>query len=67
MGSEEQRELPPLMRIADAAKLLRTSTRAVYQMIRRGSMPGVVRVGSRRLMVKSDEFLRGLRRMPTLG
>lgn len=57
--------LPPLMTIRDAGELLRTTERALYQRIRRGEMPGVVRVGRRRLMVKTEEFLRTLRRMPT--
>lgn len=58
--------LPALMTIHEAAERLRVSPRALYMRIRRGDMPGVVRVGSRRLMVKTDEFLRGLHRMPTV-
>ena len=54
-----------MMTIAEAAEMLRTSPRSLYQRIRRGGMPGVVRVGPRRLMVKTDEFLRELHRMPT--
>jgi hypothetical protein len=61
----EKQELPPMMTIAEAGELLRTSPRALYMRIRRGGMPGVVRIGSRRLMVKTDEFLRELHRMPT--
>jgi Helix-turn-helix domain len=57
---------PAMMTIAEAAEMLRTSPRSLYQRIRRGVMPGVVRVGPRRLMVKTDEFLRELHRMPTL-
>jgi hypothetical protein len=45
---------------------VRTTRDALYPQIRRGTLPGVVRVGSRRLMVKTDEFLRDLPRMPTL-
>ncbi len=63
----EGRALPPMMTLKDAAGLLRTSTRALYMMIRRGALPGVVRLGSRRLMVKTDELLRSLHRMPTVG
>ncbi len=66
LAQGEGRDLPPMMTIKDAASLLRTSTRALYMMIRRGTLPGVVRLGSRRLMVKTDEFLRGLHRMPTM-
>ena len=58
-------KLPAMMTIAEAAEMLRTSPRSLYQRIRRGVMPGVVRVGPRRLMLKTDEFLRDLHRMPT--
>ena len=57
-------KLPTMMTIAEAAEMLRTSSRSLYMRIRRGVMPGVVRVGPRRLMVKTDEFLRELHRMP---
>jgi hypothetical protein len=60
-----QRSCPAMMTIAEAAEMLRTSPRSLYQRIRRGVMPGVVRVGPRRLMVTTDEFLRELHRMPT--
>ncbi len=62
----ERRDLPPMMTIKDAAQTLRTTPRALYMMIRRGTLPGAVRLGSRRLMVKTDEFLRSLHRMPTV-
>lgn len=54
-----------MMTIAEAAEVLRTSPRALYQRIRRGAMPGVVRIAPRRFMVKTDDFLRELRRVPT--
>ena len=66
-SAHDQVEVPALMTIDEAGRLLRTSRRALYMRIRRGLMPGVVRVGPRRLMVKTDEFLSGLSRMPTLG
>ena len=62
----ERRDLPPMMTIKEAAEALRTTPRALYMMIRRGTLPGAVRLGSRRLMVKTDEFLRSLHRMPTV-
>jgi excisionase family DNA binding protein len=64
--SELSEEMPPMMTLAEAAELLRTTTRALYQQIRRGQLPGVVRVGKRRLMVKTDVLLRGMRSMPTV-
>ncbi len=62
----QRRDLPPMMSIKEAAEALRTTPRALYMMIRRGTLPGAVRLGSRRLMVKTDEFLRSLHRMPTV-
>jgi excisionase family DNA binding protein len=64
--AELSEKLPTMMTIAEAAEMLRTSSRSLYQRIRRGVMPGVVRVGPRRLMVKTDEFLRELHRLPSL-
>jgi excisionase family DNA binding protein len=65
-AAEVAAKLPTMMTIAEAAEMLRTSSRSLYMRIRRGVMPGVVRVGPRRLMVKTDEFLRELHRMPTV-
>ncbi len=58
--------LPQLMTIEEAAEQLKVSTKAFYARIKRGAVPGVLRVGKRRLMVKTDEFLRGLRRVSTV-
>lgn len=55
-ASGAQDALPPLMTIRKAGALLRTTPRALYMRIRRGAMPGVVRVGRRRLMVKTASF-----------
>ena len=52
--------LPALLTSAEVAKLLRTTRRAVYVMVERGQLPGVVRLG-RRVLVRQDamvEFLR---------
>jgi excisionase family DNA binding protein len=54
-----------MMTIAEAAEMMHTTPRALYQRIRRGQMPGVVRVGAHRLMVKTNEYLREPR-MPTV-
>jgi excisionase family DNA binding protein len=51
--------LPPLLTPAEVAALLRTSRKAVYCMIERGQIPGVVRLG-RRVLVRRDVLLRSL-------
>lgn len=51
--------LPFLLSVDEAAALLRTTRKAIYKMVERGAMPGVVRVG-RRLLVRSDDLLRWL-------
>ena len=43
-------ELPRLLTVDEVADLLRTTRRAVYTRIRRGSIPGVIRL-SRRLLI----------------
>jgi excisionase family DNA binding protein len=48
--------LPLLLTVAEAAALLRTSRKAAYAMIERGSMPGVTRIG-RRVLVRSADLL----------
>ena len=53
------RALPMLLTADDAADLLRTTRRAIYAMVERGQLPGVVRVG-RRVLLKSDALLHWL-------
>ena len=48
--------LPMLLTIDEAADLLRTSRRAVYAMIARRQLPGVVRI-RRRVLVRSADLL----------
>jgi len=52
--------LPTLLLPDEVAGLLRTSRKAVYAMIERGQLPGVVRLGRRVLVREADllEFLR---------
>ena len=54
-----QRTLPMLLTADDAAELLRTTRRAIYAMVERGQLPGVVRV-RRRVLLKSDALLHWL-------
>jgi excisionase family DNA binding protein len=48
-----------LMTVAEAAMLLRTSRTAVYAMIARGQLPGVIRIG-RRVLLQSQDLLHWL-------
>jgi len=48
--------LPLLLTVTEAATLLRTSRKAAYAMIERGSMPGVTRIG-RRVLVRTADLL----------
>lgn len=48
--------LPILLTPDEAAALLRTSRKAVYQMVERRQLPGVTRVG-RRILVRSRVLL----------
>ena len=53
---ESPSPLPMLLTIDEAAVLLRTSRRAVYAMIARRQLPGVVRI-RRRVLVRSADLL----------
>jgi len=48
--------LPMLLHVDEAASLLRTSRRAIYAMIARRQLPGVVRI-RRRVLVRSADLL----------
>ena len=54
---DKRREsLPMLLTVDDAAGLLRTTRRAVYAMVERRQLPGVIRL-RRRVLVRSDDLL----------
>jgi excisionase family DNA binding protein len=53
--------LPPLLTADDVAGLLRISRDAVYAMVSRGQLPGVVKIG-RRLRFDRDAVVDVLRR-----
>ncbi|MEX1361993.1 MAG: helix-turn-helix domain-containing protein [Nannocystaceae bacterium] len=42
--------LPTLLNVSEVAELLRTTPAAIYDMVRRGRLPGVIRI-SRRILV----------------
>jgi excisionase family DNA binding protein len=51
--------LPLLLTVDEAADLLRTTRRAIYAMIGRRQLPGVVRV-RRRVLLRADDLLHWL-------
>ena len=53
------RQLPMLLTVDEAAELLRTTRRAIYMMIERRQLPGVVRI-RRRVLVRADDLLQWL-------
>ncbi len=59
-----QHNLPVLLDTAQVADVLRTSRKAIYAMIERRQLPGVVRIG-RRVLLREDSLLDWLRQKST--
>lgn len=55
---------PILLTPTEVADLLRTSRKAIYTMIERAQLPGIVRIG-RRVLVREDALLDWLRQKST--
>jgi excisionase family DNA binding protein len=55
---------PVLLTPIEVADLLRTSRKAIYTMIGRAQLPGIVRIG-RRVLVREDALLDWLRQKST--
>ena len=55
---------PVLLTPIEVADLLRTSRKAIYTMIERAQLPGVVRIG-RRVLVREDALLDWLHQKST--
>jgi excisionase family DNA binding protein len=52
-------DFPVLQTVDEAAALLRTTRRAIYAMIERRQLPGVIRI-RRRVLVRADDLLHWL-------
>ena len=65
--SEDVSAMPMLLTVDDAADLLRTTRRAIYAMLERRQLPGVIRI-RRRVLICSAELLEWLdqKRAPSL-
>jgi excisionase family DNA binding protein len=55
----QMRALPVLLTVDEAADLLRTTRRAIYAMVERRQLPGVVRL-RRRVLLRADDLLHWL-------
>jgi excisionase family DNA binding protein len=51
--------LPTLLTVKDVAAAIRSTRTAVYAMVSRGQIPGVIRIG-RRVLFHPDDLLRWL-------
>ena len=59
-----RRRKPVLLTPTEVADLLRTSRKAIYTMVERAQLPGIVRIG-RRVLVREDALLDWLRQKST--
>lgn len=55
---------PDLLTVPEVADFLRTSKKAIYDMVERGQLPGVVRLG-RRVLVRRSDLLRHVGLLPS--
>lgn len=56
--------LPLLLKVDEAAAVLRVTLKAVYAMVERGQMPGVIRYGTR-VRIRSRDLLDSANQKPT--
>ena len=64
VASRNVSPFPSLLTPAEVAVLLRTSRKAVYAMIERAQLPGLVRIG-RRVLIREADLLDWLRQKST--
>jgi excisionase family DNA binding protein len=64
--ADQMTHMPLLLTPNDVAELLRTSRKAIYTMVERGQLPGVVRIG-RRVLVRKDALLDWLHQQSALS
>ena len=55
----KQSSVPSLLTVDETAALLRTSRRAIYAMVERRQLPGVVKL-RRRVLLRADDLLHWL-------
>ena len=55
----ERTLVPVLLTVDEAANLLRTTRRAIYAMVARRQLPGVIRI-RRRVLLRADDLLHWL-------
>jgi excisionase family DNA binding protein len=58
-GETEAARLPFLLTVDEAADFLRTTRRAIYAMVERRQLPGVIRI-RRRVLLRADDLLHWL-------
>jgi excisionase family DNA binding protein len=59
VGEHQHRNFPLLLTVDEAADLFRTTRRAIYAMVERGQLPGVIRI-RRRVLFRADDLLHWL-------
>ena len=60
MSDRNLRTTPLLLTVDEAADLLRTTRRAIYAMVERRQLPGVVKL-RRRVLLRADDLLHWLK------